>query len=51
VISFIGFIGVIIVLRFIRTVSDTRAGLREASLVVCWVAFCALVAYDVRSLA
>ncbi len=29
--SFIGIIGVIIVLRFIRTVSDIRAGLRESA--------------------
>jgi hypothetical protein len=29
-ISFIGIIGVISVLRFIRTVYDIRAGLREA---------------------
>ena len=43
-ISVIGIIGVIRVLRFIRTGSDIRAGLREASLVVRWVAFCALVA-------
>ncbi len=50
-ISVIGIIGVIRVLRFIRTLSDTRAGLREASLVLCWVVFCGLVAYDVRSLA
>ncbi len=50
-ISFIGLIGVIRVLSFIRTVSDIRAGLREASLVVRWRAFCGLVAYDVRSLA
>ncbi len=47
-ISFIGIIWVISVLRFIRTVSDIRAGLREAGRVL--VAFCGLVGYDVRSL-
>jgi len=49
--SFFEILWVMRVLRFIMNFSDIRAGLRGAGRVVCWVAFCGLVAYDVSSLA